>query len=133
MATVLRFEDLDVWKEARTLVKAVYLVTRKGALARDFGLRDQLQRAAVSIMSNIAEGFERGTNKEFVQFLHIAKGSAGEVRSLLHVALEVGHITAPEFQPLHDSALSISLRLSNFIKYLQGRKPAPPQPDNLIT
>jgi four helix bundle protein len=128
MATVLRFEDLEVWKEAKSLVKAVYLVTRKGALARDFGLRDQLQRAAVSVLSHIAEGFERGTNKEFVQFLHIAKGSAGEVRSLLHVALEVGYLSLSEFQPLLDSAQSIARRLSNFIKYLQGRKTPPHQP-----
>jgi four helix bundle protein len=132
MATVLRFEDLDVWKEARSLVKAVYSFTSTGAVARDFGIRDQLQRAAVSVMSNIAEGFERGTNKEFVQFLHIAKGSAGEVRSLLYAALDIGYLAQAEFKTISDSALSISGRLSSFIKYLQGRKTVP-QPDNVIT
>ena len=132
MATVLRFEDLDVWKEARSLVKAVYLFTRTGAVARDFGVRDQLQRAAVSVMSNIAEGFERGTNKESVQFLHIAKGSAGEVRSLLYAACDIGYLAETDFKTLSDSALSISRRLSNFIKYLQGRKTAP-KPENLTT
>ena len=82
MATVRQFEELEVWREAKVLVKAVYLVTGQGKFARDFGLRDQIQRAAVSIMSNIAEGFERGTNKEFVQFLHIAKARrAKSVRS----------------------------------------------------
>ena len=123
MATVQRFEDLEVWQEAKRLVKAIYTSTRQGAFAKDFGLRDQLQRAAVSVMSNIAEGFERGTNREFAQFLHIAKGSAGEVRSLLHVAFEVGYITAADFKTLSDSVLSVSRRLSNFIKYLQNRKP----------
>ena len=132
MATVLRFEDLEVWKEARSLVKAVYLFTSTGAVARDFGVRDQLQRSAVSVMSNIAEGFQRGTNKEFVQFLHIAKGSAGEVRSLLYAAFDVGYLAQADFKTLSDSALSISRRLSSFIKYLQGRKTVP-QPDNVKT
>ena len=121
MATVLKFEELEVWREAKRLVKAVYSATRQGAFAKDFGLRDQLQRAAVSIMSNIAEGFERGTNKEFVQFLHIAKGSAGEVRSLLYVAFEIGYLDERTFKIMTDSAISISRRLSKFIKYLQNR------------
>lgn len=73
-------------------------------------------------MSNIAEGFERGTNKEFAQFLHIAKGTAGEVRSLLHIALEIGYMDRPTFKTLLESVLSISRRISNFIKYLQNRK-----------
>ena len=132
MATVQRFEDLTVWLEAKSLVKAIYLLTGKGAAGRDFGFRDQLRRAAVSVMSNIAEGFERGTNKEFVQYLYIAKGSAGEVRSLLWVALEVGYLSASDFKTLSESSLSLARRLSTFIKYLQGRKTVP-QPDNLIT
>ena len=132
MATVLRFEDLKVWQEAKSLVKAIYLLTGKGAAGRDFGFRDQLRRAAVSVMSNIAEGFERGTNKEFVQYLYIAKGSAGEVRSLLWVAMEVGYLPASDFKTLCESSLSLSRRLSTFIKYLQSRK-AVPKPDNLIT
>ena len=132
MATVQRFEDLTVWLEAKSLVKAIYLLTGKGAAGRDFGFRDQLRRAAVSVMSNIAEGFERGTNKEFVQYLFIAKGSAGEVRSLLWVALEVGYLPASDFKILSESSLSLSRRLSSFIKYLQGRK-AVPKPDNLKT
>ena len=132
MATVLRFEDLTVWLEAKSLVKAIYLLTGKGAAGRDFGFRDQLRRAAVSVMSNIAEGFERGTNKEFVQYLYIAKGSAGEVRSLLWVALEVGYLSASDFKTLSESSLSLARRLSTFIKYLQSRKTVP-KPDNLIT
>ncbi len=132
MATVQRFEDLKVWQEAKSLVKSIYLLTKEGAAGRDFGYCDQLRRAAVSVMSNIAEGFERGTNKEFVQYLFIAKGSAGEVRSLLWVALEVGYLPASDFKLLSQSSLSLSRRLSTFIKYLQGRKTVP-QPDNLIT
>ena len=132
MATVQRFEDLQVWLEAKSLVKSMYLLTKEGAAARDFGFRDQLRRASVSVMSNIAEGFERGTNKEFVQYLYIAKGSAGEVRSLLWVALEVGYLSASDFKTLSESSLSLARRLSTFIKYLQSRKTVP-KPDNLIT
>ena len=91
MAKIERFEKMDVWQQARTIAKNVYVASRQGEFARDFGLRDQIQRAAVSIMSNIAEGFERGTNKEFIQFLFIAKGSAGEVRSQLYVAFDLGY------------------------------------------
>ena len=86
------FEDLLVWQKGIALVKQIYLVTARGSLNKDFGLRDQLQRAAVSIPTNIAEGFERSSRKEYLLFLNIAKGSAGEVRSLLHVALEIGYI-----------------------------------------
>jgi four helix bundle protein len=122
MATVLTFEELEVWQEAKRLVKSVYGATTQGEFVKDYGLRNQIQRAAVSLMSNIAEGFERGTNKEFAQFLHIAKGTAGEVRSLLHIALEIGYMDRPTFKTLLESVLSISRRISNFIKYLQNRK-----------
>ncbi|MCC5668217.1 four helix bundle protein [Nostoc sp. CHAB 5784] len=86
------FEDLRVWQKGIELVKQVYILTKDGELSRDFGLRDQLRRASVSIPTNIAEGFERYSRKEYVNFLNIAKGSAGEVRSLLRVALEVGYL-----------------------------------------
>lgn len=84
------FEDLEVWKEARRLTNRIYRMTQDAKFSKDFGLRDQIQRAVVSIMSNIAEGFERGGNQEFIQFLYIAKGSCGEVRSQLYVALDRG-------------------------------------------
>jgi len=87
MATARQFEDLAVWQEARQIVGVIYAMSKQRAFNQDFGLRDQIRRAAVSTMSNVAEGFERGTRKEFVQFLNIAKGSNGEVRSQLHVAL----------------------------------------------
>jgi four helix bundle protein len=86
------FEDLVVWQRAIAFVKHVYLITEEGGLKRDFGLKDQLRRAAVSIPTNIAEGFERSSRKEYLLFLNIAKGSAGEVRSLCRVALDVGYL-----------------------------------------
>ena len=87
MATVSRFEELGAWQKARELVDRVYRMTASGELARDFALRDQIRRAVLSIPSNIAEGFERGGRAEFLQFLSIAKGSAGEVRTQLYLAL----------------------------------------------
>ena len=95
--TINRFEDLIAWQKARLLVAAVYQATGKGAFAKDYGLRDQIQRSAVSIMSNIAEGFDRGSRPEFHKFLVIAKGSCVEVRSQLYVALDCGYITQQDF------------------------------------
>ncbi len=90
---VQRFEDLLAWQKARELVVAIYATTREGAFAKDFGLRDQIQRAAVSIMSNLAEGFERGTRPDFHRFVVIAKASCAEVRSQLYIAFDIGYIT----------------------------------------
>jgi four helix bundle protein len=95
-----RFEDLAVWQKARELTKCIYGVTCAGEFARDFGLTGQIQRAAVSVMSNIAEGFERGSYKEFLQFLAIAKASCAEVRSQLYIAHDIGYLTQPEFDQL---------------------------------
>src|SRR5271169_7252114 len=105
MATVRQFEDLNVWQDARQLVVAVYSVSKVRAFNQDFGLRDQIRRAAVSTMSNIAEGFERGSRKEFIQFLNIAKGSNGEARSQLFVALDQGYVDAGQFAQLRESAM----------------------------
>ena len=95
-----RFEDLIAWQKARDLTRAVYETSRQGAFSRDFGLAGQIQRAAVSIMSNVAEGFERGGRAEFHQFLSTAKASCGEVRSLLYVACDVGYIDKPTSEKL---------------------------------
>jgi len=95
---ISRFEDLIAWQKARALTKNIYLLTATERFSRDFGLRDQIQRAAVSIMSNIAEGFERASKAEFHQFLVIAKGSCAEVRSQLYVALDTGYITSDQFE-----------------------------------
>jgi four helix bundle protein len=95
-----KFEDLIAWQKARELTKDIYRVTKQDALFKDFGLRDQIRRASVSIMSNTAEGFERGSRSEFHQFLVIAKGSCAELRSQLYVALDVEYIDTMTFQKL---------------------------------
>ena len=108
------FEDFEIWKEARHLTREIYTLSKATKFSKDFGLRDQMQRAAVSIMSNIAEGFERGGNQEFVQFLYIAKGSCGEVRSQLYIALDQEYVD----QTVADKLLIILKRLSVMIKHL---------------
>jgi four helix bundle protein len=107
------FEDLIVWQKAIEFVKEVYLVTNEGDLKRDFGLRDQMRRAAVSIPTNIAEGFERASRKEYLLFLNIAKGSAGETRSLFRVGLEVGYFKQQTYERLRDQAMTLSRYLFN--------------------
>jgi len=109
---VERFEDLFVWQKARDLTKAIYLASRKGAFARDYGLSGQIQRAAVSVMSNIAEGFERGGRAEFHQFLSISKGSCAELRSQLYIALDVGYLEETSFRQLLPQAEEVSKILS---------------------
>jgi four helix bundle protein len=100
MARVERFEDLVAWQKARGLTRSIYQVTRRGAFAKDFGLTSQIQRASVSIMSNVAEGFDRGGRGEFHQFLSIAKASCAETRSLLYVALDAEYLDQPTFDDL---------------------------------
>jgi four helix bundle protein len=120
MATVRQFEDLAVWQEARQLVSAIYIASKQRAFHADYALREQIRRAAVSTMSNIAEGFERGTRKEFVQFLNIAKGSNGEVRSQLQVASDQKYISEKEFAALRDASILLSKRIASFIRYLEN-------------
>ncbi len=114
------FEDLAVWKSARELTNRIYKITGAGGFSKDFGLRDQIRRASVSIMSNIAEGFERGGNQEFTQFLSIAKGSSGEVRSQLYVAMDQEYITKKDCEQLIDDFRKLSIMLNNFMEYLKG-------------
>lgn len=111
---IKNFEDLEIWQAARRLAQEIYTCSRSPKFSKDFALRDQMQRAAVSVMSNIAEGFERGGNQEFVQFLYIAKGSCGEVRSQLYVALDQDYVD----RKLVDSLLIALKRLSVRIKHL---------------
>ena len=113
------FEDLLVWQKGLKIVKQVYLITRDGKLSKDFGLRDQLRGAALSIPSNIAEGFERASRKEYLNFLNIAKGSAGEVRSLLRVSVEIGYLEESQYYELQEMILELSRYLSNQIKALK--------------
>ena len=100
MSKIEQFEDFVAWQKARGLTRDVYMVTRQGAFARDFGLAGQIQRAAVSIMSNIAAGFERSGSREFHQFLSVAKASCAEVRSQLYVAVDIGYLDQPVFDQL---------------------------------
>ena len=118
---VRRFEDLEAWKFSRELTKTIYSLTRKELIKRDFGLVDQIRRAATSAMTNVAEGFERGSNKDFVRFLFIARGSAGEVRSLLYVALDQGYITEEEFATIHDLCIQTSRIIWGLVKSLRNR------------
>lgn len=113
-----RFEELEMWQMARELVKDIYDITNEKKFQKDFGLIDQIRRSAVSIMANIAEGFERKSNKEFIQFLFIAKGSCGEVRSHIYVASDLGYLNAEFSESLHKKTITISKSLSGFIKYL---------------
>jgi four helix bundle protein len=100
MGKIERFEDLIAWQKARLLTKEIYEVTRNGRFAQDYGLSRQIQRAAVSIMSNVAEGFERGNRGEFHQFLSIAKASCAEVRSQLYIAFDIDYLEAGQFEKL---------------------------------
>jgi four helix bundle protein len=106
--TIQRFEDLVAWQRARTLTKDVYLLTRERPFSGDFGLSGQIQRASVSIMANIAEGFERGNRAEFHQFLSVAKASCAEVRSHLYVASDIGYLSDVEFGRLRDQAEEVT-------------------------
>jgi four helix bundle protein len=118
MSAFQRFEDIEAWQKARELTKAIYVMSSDGQFARDFGLRDQIRRASVSIMSNIAEGFGRGGNKEFIQFLSTAKGSASEVQAQLYIALDANHINEEQFKNLYALAQSIGNMIGGLIRYL---------------
>jgi len=119
MAKVKKFEEIESWRKARSLTKEIYEITLTGPFAKDFGLRDQIRRAAVSILSNIAEGFERGGDKEFIQFLAVAKGSAGELRAQLYVALDQRYISHGSFERLSSEAAVVSQLIAGFMRYLK--------------
>jgi four helix bundle protein len=108
VAGVARFEDLVAWQRSRSLTSAVYAITVCGPVAADFRYVSQIRSAAVSIMSNVAEGFERESGPQFVQFLQIARASAAEVRSLLYVALDLGYVDAPTFARIHAQSLDVT-------------------------
>jgi len=113
------FEDLEIWKRSRELTNRIYKLTNRKVFSRDFGLRDQIRRAAVSIMSNIAEGYERGGNQEFMQFLSIAKGSCGEVRCQLYVAGDQGYVGEKECEQLLDSLRKLSIMIHHLMEHLK--------------
>ena len=111
--TDFNFEDLNIWKEGMRLSVSIYQLMKK---CKDFGFKDQIQRASVSIPSNIAEGFERQTNKEFIQFLYIAKGSCGELRTQIYLAKELGYLTPEEYKIMLEQSKLLSAKIQNFIK-----------------
>ena len=118
MATINTFEEIEAWKLARVLCKEIHEICLNTQLKTDFGLKNQITNSSGSIMDNIAEGFERGGRKEFIQFLSYSKGSCGETRSQLYRLLDAGYIDSDQFESLKDQAVEISKRLSAFIKYL---------------
>jgi four helix bundle protein len=119
MNKIERFEDIIAWQRARELTREVYRCAKAGAFAKDFGLRDQIQRASVSAMANIAEGFDRGGDKEFVQFLSNSKGSCGEVKSHLYVALDQRYFPQQEFDSLYSRVDEVSRLVGGFMSYLK--------------
>ncbi len=119
MPVAKRFEDLEVWIAAKDASVMIYRITESESLRKDFGLKDQIRRASISVISNIAEGFERNGNKEFIQFLSIAKGSAGEVRAQLYIIKELNFINEEEFVLLYEKVTQVSKMLSGFINYLK--------------
>ena len=114
-----RFEDLDSWTVARELANLIYMLGRESGFSKDYGFKDQIQRAAVSVMNNIAEGFERGSNKDFAKFLFIARASAGEVRSMLYLALDQKYITDEQFKEAYKLCVRDSQLCWGLIKHLQ--------------
>jgi four helix bundle protein len=124
MTTITRFEEIEAWKTARELTVLIYRLTDQGAFSRDFGLKDQIRRAAVSVMSNIAEGFESQTQPQFIRYLGHAKASAGEVRSQLYVALDIHYLSDEQFRQALDLADKASRQTARFMTYLKGHPQA---------
>ncbi len=122
MAKISRFEDIIAWQKALELSNLIYSHSNKDNFAKDFGLRDQMRRASVSVVSNIAEGFEREGNNQFIYFLLVAKASAGELRAQLYIARNQKYITKQEFEILNTKVLEVSKTISGFITYLRSQK-----------
>jgi four helix bundle protein len=121
MALIKRFEDILAWQEARKLVRDIYGMTRDGVFSKDFGLCDQIQRAAVSVLANIAEGFDYDSHVEFARFLSIARRSAVEVQSLLYIAQDVGYITEEIFKSEYSQAENTKALIGGLKKSLKSR------------
>ena len=121
MTTAKRFEDLEVWQRAKDLTNLIYKYSTDGSFSRDFGLRDQMRRASVSIMANIAEGFESQTQAMFIKYLGHAKGSAGELRAQLYIAKDQGYISEESFSEMFSLSEICSKQLARFIQYLENQ------------
>jgi four helix bundle protein len=120
VTAITRFEEIEAWKTARQLTNMVYALSTKEGFNRDFGLRDQIRRASVSVMSNIAEGFESRTDVQFINFLGMARASAGEVRAQLYIALDQKYITDDQFKEAYTLAEKCARQITNFIVYLEA-------------
>ena len=134
MPTITRFEDIEAWQLGRELKRAIYACSKSGEFARDFALKDQIRRAAMSVTANIAEGFERDGNREFIQFLSTSKGSCGELQDHLYTALDEGYVTQQQFDELYAKAAEVARKTGAFMNYLKqselrGRKFTRTSPD----
>jgi four helix bundle protein len=118
--TIRRFEELEIWINARSLCTKIRELSIHSALSKDFSLKDQILRSSGSVMDNIAEGYERDGRKEFIQFLYISKGSLGETRSQLNRCFDAEHISEQQFDDLVKDCLHLSVKIKNFINYLSG-------------
>ena len=121
MATLERFEELEVWKLSMELCTNIYELTNKELFSKDFGLKDQIRRASVSIPSNISEGFERDSKNQFVYFLTISKGSCGELRTQIRIARSLNYINENDYNLINEKCISVSKQLSGFINYLKTK------------
>ncbi len=119
MAAIEKFEDIKAWQEARELLKSIYEITSKGNFSKDWELKNQIRRSAVSVMSNIAEGFDRSSDKEFIQFLRIATGSCSELKSQLYAALDQKYIINELFSKIYQKATDVTKLINGFIRYFR--------------
>jgi four helix bundle protein len=119
MPTITRFEDIEAWQTARELTRMVYALTEQRQFAKDFGLRNQIQRAAVSVMSNVAEGFESRTQAQFLEYLGHSKASAGEVRGQLYIAIDLKYLTPEQFDQAYELADKSARQIARFMNYLE--------------
>jgi four helix bundle protein len=117
---IKKFEDIEAWKKARELVRTIYDLSSNGNFAKDYSLKDQIRRGCVSVMSNIAEGYARQTDKEFVQFLYIALGSVAEVQSQLYIAQDLNYLSGEQFDEVYKLSSEVARLITGFTKYLQG-------------
>lgn len=119
---ITKFQELQIWRDSLDLTKLIYDLSSSGLFSKDFGLRDQIRRAVVSISSNIVEGFEKSNNNEFIRFLKIAKGSSGEVMNQLHIALILKYISKEEFDKIIEHLDKLSSQIGGFISYLEKKR-----------
>lgn len=122
MPPITRFEEIEGWQTGRLLARRIYQLSASGTWSHDYGFRDQIRRSAVSVMSNIAEGYENGSPTQFLRYLAYAKGSAGELRAQLYVALDAGYLSQPTFEELLDLADKCSRQISRLMTYIRNRE-----------